>query len=693
MHIESTLPLYWLLPLVVVAVAVAWVLYIRNQKDSVLPKPVRLILAVSRSLVVVVVGLLIISPWIRTTVTRQEKPYYLVVQDNSVSIPPLKSPSDFIDSRNSLIDNINASLEKRFQVAHVIFGDQSREGEKCTYTDPLTDPGDLFSYLRIFAQTHDLGGVFVTTDGVATKGLTFNEASRNFSYPLTVLASGDSTRYPDVRIQDVVSNEWVRKNSTFPVRVYYNTGEYTGQGFKLQIIGNKGVISEKYINTKSQTAPFEEFLVGAPDKGILTLTARILPDEPDKNQDNNSRNFMVRVIEQQGEILCLFESAHPDIDAVVQALKGTNSLNLTVADAADYKEDDKNYDLILLHGLPSLRHPVAGLLARASEKHIPILFILGKSTDPVLFNRVNHGMITDNRRKTSEAAQGILNESFSLFTLPTDFKAHLATWPPLDLNFEVFSMDPGSQIQFKQKILSIELSDPLVAFATTLGIKYGFICGEGIWKWRLHEFLEQKNHDYFDEWLGRSIQYLMLDENKDKFRIIIPEELYANSPVRINGHLLNSSLEAINDPDVNLTITDSAGQKNEYQMGRVNDYYELILNGFAPGNYRYEAVTKLGQEVYRREGVLNMQVKPVEQSDPVADFESLKAIADRTLGKFFKPGEENALLSYIGELKPSELRIKKEFKWYDLINFKWLLPFLIFLLGMEWFLRRWIGIR
>jgi hypothetical protein len=485
----------------------------------------------------------------------------------------------------------------------------------------------------------------------------------------------------------------VRKNSTFPVRVYYNTGDYPGSGFKLQILGQKGVIAEKLIETSSQVSPYSEFLIQAPDKGTMQLIARIVPDQPDKNQDNNSKRFSVKVIEQEGEILCLYEAAHPDIDAIAQALKGSNSLNINVLEASAFTKAEKDYNLIILHGLPSLKHPLGELIKNAADRQVPILFVTGRTTDPVLFNRINSGMVIDNRRKNGEAAQGILNPAFTLFTMPADFAAHLNAWPPLDLSFETYSLDPGSQILMKQKILSVELADPLIAFSITRGVKYGFFCGEGVWLWRLHEFLEQKNHDYFDEWLSRTVQYLMLDEKKDKFRITVPEELFAFSPVRINGHLLNSSMEPVNDPDVLFTVTDSSGQKTEFQMGRVNDYYELNINGFEPGTFRYAAETKLGTENFHREGVMTMMVRPVEQSGPVADFESLRSIAGQTSGKFFGPDQGNALFSYIKDLQPSDVKIKMEFKWYDLINFKWLLAVLIFLLALEWFLRRWFGIR
>ncbi len=682
-----------MLPLVALAVFVVWMLYFRKQENSVLLKPVRIALAISRLLVILIIGLLVISPWIRTEIDKQIKPWYVIAKDNSVSIPPASDSQKFISNRASLLKDLSESLNNRFQVKEIQFGSQVSEGFQDTYSDPVTDPGELFDYLRLFAQTHDLGGVLVATDGVSTRGLAFAEAAANFPWPVSVLASGDSVRAPDIRIQEVVTNDWVRKNSHFPVRVYFNTGEYSGSGFKVQITGPVGVIDEKVIAGDNRSLPYAEFFIQSADKGVMQFEARIVPDVPDKNQDNNTKRFVVKIIEREGEILLLYDAPHPDIDAMVQTLRGTNSLNVSVVSASTYEGGNRAVDLVILHGLPSVKHPLSEVVRKFTDDQTPILFVIGKGTDPVLFNRINHGMLLDNPRRVAESARGILNPAFTLFTLPQDFASHTVSWPPLQLAFEVYKPDPGSVIMLNQKILSIELADPLVVFTNTRGIKYGFICGEGIWLWRLHEFLEQKNHDYFDEWFSRSVQYLLTDEKKDRFTVTLPEELFAYSPVRVNAHLLNSSLEAVNEPDVMFTLTDSSGRKTEYGMGRTNDYYELYLNGVTPGIYQYAAESKLGNETFRREGSMTMMVRPIEQNSPVADFESLRFIASSTGGKFFGPFMEMDSRNYLKDLSPSEIKVKKEFKWYDLINFKWLLPLLVVLLTLEWFLRRWYGIR
>ena len=682
-----------MLPLVALSVFVAWLLYFRKQEESAIPRPLRIFLGVTRWMVIMITGLLIISPWIRTTVKRQRQPWFIIARDNSVSITQGSGTDDLVRSSGSLDGKLKSGLSSRYQVKEVLFGSSVREGDAATFTDDITDPGALFDYLRQFSRTHDLGGILLASDGVATRGVSFSEAASGLSFPVYVMASGDSVATADVRIREVVTNERVRRNSTFPVRVYFNADGYSGAGVKVKINGSKGVLAEQVIPNPGQAPPYADFSLQSPDKGIMQLTAVVEPEIPDKNLDNNHMRFSVKVVGEEGEVLFVYEAPHPDIDAAMQALRETSALNITKMSASEYLPTDKKYDLVILHGLPSFSHPLGPLMKMISDRQVPVLYLLTATTDPTALNRERKGITLGEKRRKGEAARGILNQSFNLFNLPADFASHLATWPPLMLGFESAIADPGAQVMLFQKILNLELSDPLAYFISTGGSRYGYVCGEGIWLWRLHEYLEQKNHAYFDEWFSKSVQYLMADEREERFRVNVPEELFGWSSVRINAHLLNKSLEEINDPEVSFKVTDSAGRQTDYQMGRINDYYELIINGFAPGNYRYAASVDFGSEKFLREGDLIMLPRQVEQVDPAADYPSLRLAASASGGYFFKTGEEDKLIDFLEKLKPAAQNLKPEYKWFDLINFKWLLLILFVLLAMEWFLRRWFGIR
>jgi hypothetical protein len=132
-----------------------------------------------------------------------------------------------------------------------------------------------------------------------------------------------------------------------------------------------------------------------------------------------------------------------------------------------------------------------------------------------------------------------------------------------------------------QIIRRIEMMDPLMMITSAGGAKYGVIAGTGIWRWRLFEFVEFGSHEYFDDLRSRITQFLLADEQEERFKIILPDELYEYNPIRVTGYLRNRSMESINTPDINLSIQDSAGNEFSYLMGRQGEHYQLDLKGLS----------------------------------------------------------------------------------------------------------------
>ena len=693
LHIESTYPLWLLLPLVALAVIVVWWLYFRKRANDLLPVPVRIILGIIRGLVILITGILFISPWIRTVVRKEVKPVFIIARDNSVSMMPARDSATTIAGRNAEMDRIKKALEENFTVSEYLFGEQARPGSDWIYSDPVTRPDALFETVRALTRINDVAGMMVVTDGVVTQGTGFPEAARDLPLPVYFLGTGDTTRVPDVSIGEVISNEWVRKNSVFQVRVYFKTEKWSEKSLKIKISGNQGLIDEQQIPVNDQAVPFVDFEIQAPDEGSMNLTAEVVSGVPDKNRSNNTKSFRVDIIGNQAKILALYEAPHPDIGALDRAMNGLPQVSFEAMQVADFKVIPEECNLLIMHGLPSVKNSVKAILTEAQARSLPALFIISATTDQTLFNQAASGLEVSSRRKEAETVQGTFSPVFSLFTLPEGFPEHLQVWPPLETWFETYSAELGSAPFLTQKIRRVELTDPLILIAKTDGVKKGIITGEGIWRWRMHEYLEFNDHEVFDELISRMVQYLIQDEREDRFVIGIPEELYEFSPIHLTARLQNPSLESVNQPDVNVIITDSAGRTSEYSMGRVADFYELDLNGFEAGEYQFIAETQLGQERFSKKGSMIIRERILEQKAPVAEYHDLRLVSYLTGGYFCTEADAGQLIRKLKEIKPGTATIRPEYKWYDLINLPWLLGVLALLLALEWFLRRWYGTR
>jgi len=693
LHLESTYPFWLLLPIAAIAAWIVWFLYFRTQSGSPLPKGSRILLGINRFIVIVLTGLLFISPWIRTTVRKEFKPVFILACDNSCSMKGGQDSAILRNRRSDYLDRLAVILKKDYEVQDYLFGEKARPGRSWNYSDFFTRSDVLFDEVRLLSQARDIAGMIVVTDGVVTRGKSFSEAARNFPIPVYFLATGDTSRQPDLSILEIATNEWVRRNSLFQTRIFFKMEEWPDAPVRIRITSREGILTEKDVEIGDHTEWYADFEIQAPDHGTMDLKAEILSGLPENNIENNQRPFRVHVIGEDAQVLALYEAPHPDLAAIEKALGGLPQVVVEARQAGDFDTIPESCNLLIFHGLPSITHPVKQVLGTARLRKIPMMFIMTGSTEPGLSEELSMNLSVGSLRKEPEPAQGVLSQGFTLFTLPEDFTGHLKAWPPLYVPFESYAPASGVTNMVTQRIGSVELPDPLILFSRPEDSKLGIITAEGIWMWRMLDYLEFGDHRVFDEMVTRIIQYLVQDEQKERFSVTFPQDVNEYMNIRVTARLINESLESVNQPDVTLSIANSAGQVFEYLMGRSADYYALNLPGFPAGDYNYEAITQMGSEKYSDQGLLRITSLYQEQKDPVAEHGDLKLVSYITGGGFYIESEVDGFLHDMGKIKPPEKLLRPEYKWHDLINLAWLFGLLVLFLALEWFFRRWYGTR
>jgi hypothetical protein len=240
----------------------------------------------------------------------------------------------------------------------------------------------------------------------------------------------------------------------------------------------------------------------------------------------------------------------------------------------------------------------------------------------------------------------------------------------------------------RQRIGTVDTDFPLLAFSSDADRKIGLLLGEGIWRWRLQDFLEHDDHVLFDEFISKTVQYLSVRNERRNFRIVTKNSFNENEQVTFEAEVYNASYELINQPDVVLNVFDEANRKYAYSMSRTSTAYTLNAGIMRAGNYRYEASVNVAGKAYTANG--KFVVKPVlaELSSITADHTLLQTLASRNGGELFYPRDLLKVVDKINareDVKPlsrSEMRLK------ELIELKWIFFFILLLLGTEWFLRR-----
>jgi len=194
------------------------------------------------------------------------------------------------------------------------------------------------------------------------------------------------------------------------------------------------------------------------------------------------------------------------------------------------------------------------------------------------------------------------------------------------------------------------------------------------------------------ELINKTIQYLSLKDDKRKFRSSNTKNVYKeNESLILDAQLYNENYESINDPEVNVTVTNNEGKEFNYIMNRTQDYYTLDAGRFAEGNYRYISRTNLGGKSYEDKGRFSVQSIQLENFDLTARHGVLKSLSEKYGGKMVYPNELDSLATEILESDALKPIVFQSSKTQSIMQLRWLFFLLAGMLVLEWFIRRYMG--
>ena len=84
--------------------------------------------------------------------------------------------------------------------------------------------------------------------------------------------------------------------------------------------------------------------------------------------------------------------------------------------------------------------------------------------------------------------------------------AQLAKFSPALAPFGQYSPSPAGQVLAYQKIGNVTTQYPLIMMGEDNQIKTAIIAAEGLWKWKLFDYLQNENHEAIKELISNTIQ-------------------------------------------------------------------------------------------------------------------------------------------------------------------------------------------
>ncbi len=696
-NISFQYPSWYILLCILLGLVYAFALYFRSKALEGQSDGLKWGLGILRFLVVTFIAILLLSPLLKSIIKEVKKPIVVLAQDQSESI--LIGMTDEQKSKyQQSFQQLSEELAKDYELKEYAFGSEVREGIDFQTQDKVTNISKLLRHLYDLYSNQNLGAVIIATDGIYNEGSNPIYAGTKLAAPIYTIALGDTTARKDLVLKRVFHNKIAYLGDKFTIQIDVTAQNCGGSNTILNISkvenGNAKRLQQIPVSIdKDDFFITKEVILDADKSGVQRFRISLNQISGEQTSANNSKDIFIDVLDTRQKILILANSPHPDLTAIKQSILPNKNYEVTINYINNLDVNVADFDFVILHQLPSLTNNASGVLNTLSDRKIPILYITGIQTDFSKFTKsqllVN---ITADQRNTNDV-QASFAEDFSLFTLDDRLVEELPNFAPLLAPFGDFKENPRADILLFQRIGKIDTKYPLLLFGEQNNTKIGVLCAEGIWKWRLFDYLQNKNHDLFDLLLSKTIQYLTLKEDKRKFRVSLDKNIInENELIFFDAQLYNKSYELINEPDVSLTIRNEKSNDFKFNFNKNNNRSYTLNAGYFPvGNYTFNAEVMSSGQQMTYDGQFSVQPIQLEIYETTADHRLLHLLSEKYGGEMIYPDQLTTIAGLIKE-KGSVLPVIYETtKTRSVINLKWIFFLLMGLLSLEWFLRRYFG--
>lgn len=686
-------PLIWLVPATLVAGTLTYFLYRNDQRNANFSGRLRSVLALLRFCAFMIIAFLLLKPLLKATEREEEAPLLLIAQDNSSSLVLNADSGFYRDEWPSALRGFVDRLSEDYEVRSFSFGDGLSESiDSLDYSGLTTDLSELLDGVYNRFSNRNVGAIVIASDGIYNSGTNPLYGGKRLEAPIFTIALGDSTQRRDIRIAEVAANKLAYLGNRFPIEVVTEGRKAEGTSTRITIEHDgKIVYNEALSFDKSYVLDTRRAIIEADKAGLQRYVITVASVENEVTLRNNRREVYIDVIENRQKILILGAAPHPDLAAIRKATESNLTYEVDVFVADEFEGDYNDYSLVVLHRMPSAGGKGKKIASELLAAGRPFLIVMGSGMDDRAFNDLKIGYSIDGYRTTLTDVFGSYAKGFSYFQVSDEAQRMFRDLPPLQAPFGDFQSAPGVVSLLNRRLGTLETEIPLVSFNQVNGMKVGVIGGEGIWRWRMVAYLQNNTHDVFDRWFSGIVQYLANRDDRKRFRVNAPRELFENERLVFQAEVYNANYEAYLDADIALELTDEKGQVYSYGFSRSVNNYRYDAGSLPPGDYTWTASTSVGGESFTEAGTVSIKSIQLEAASTEANHKLLNDLAVTNGGTMFAP---DRLAELETALRSSDDIVTLSFertRLSDLINVQWLLGILIVLLAVEWLLRKWSG--
>ncbi|MGF1557572.1 MAG: VWA domain-containing protein [Flavobacteriaceae bacterium] len=624
--------------------------------------------------------LLLINPEFSKNEYTIEKTKLVVLTDNSASIAEARNQ---VVSMLAKIDD-NDALAEKFDIQHYQFAVSLKEGDSLSFGEKNTNIANALASIKdIYSTTNT--AVVLLTDGSQTFGADYAFQGSALKFPVFPVVIGDTTRYEDLRVDQINVNKYAFLKNKFPIEAFISYQGSTTISTALSItVNGQSVYRETIKLSKTDNTRLVNTLVDATTIGVKSVVVSLQPLENERNVVNNTKSVAVEVIDEKTNIAIISDILHPDIGVLTKAIESNEQRSVILMKSNSKPKDLEDIDVFVLYQPTSAFNAI---IDYTQQKKASNFIIGGNKTDWAFLNRTQNQLQVEEGYPNQEISP-LLNLSFSKFDI-TGFS--LDDFPPLESDAGNTLLGADSEVLMTMMIRGAKLGNPLMFVSDEQGIKQAVLLGENIWKWRMQSYRNDQNFDNFDSFIGKLVLYLATNKSKNRLNIEYDRIYDGSSDAKITATYFDEAFVFDTNASIFLKATNKdQGVSKEVPMLLKGSFYEVDLIGLPAGDYAFTITVK--DQNLSKSGNFTILDFNIEQQLLSTDYKKLQQLATASNGQLFFPSQIDSLLLQLNTSQrflPTQKGVKNI---VPLIDFRMLMALIIGALSLEWFIRKYNGL-
>lgn len=698
--------------IVLVALSLGWAAFAYRHTLPPTGIVLRLILGFLRASALLVLIFLIFEPSIVRHRELQLKALVVVIFDDSESMKMKDASGERGERLAALMDDPAwTGLSEKFDLVYFAAGDSLRSIEEPSF-DLLqlnaigTDLAAAWKAALKEMNGEEYAACVLVSDGGNNAGRDPVQAAREATLPIFSVGIGDTARVPDSRITSLVGGEIGYAGKKSRLTVGFKARGMERQTARLELLDPDGrILASLKVNLPPDNLETESTLEFTPERvGTLPLKVQLVTAGEEWSTVNNLRSFLLEVRESRIRVLQI--SGHPNFEATFfqQAARRIPDLEVTSLtikkDGGIYARSSTNLtkalaqsDVLVLLDFPQPESSasVRARLRRAAVDHpLPTWIWAGRKplTEDLQTICGDLPFKISPMRRHGEATAAPAR--FYAELDPDAESAETPLWwdlPPLQA--------PSFSIQLDNKINKlINLHDsetgqdwgPALISWEAGGRRLAASFGFGYWRWNFMNLGLAGSNEIYTGLLSRVMRWLAAPPQTRPLRLSPERKLYSSGEaVGFNAQVLGGDGRAITSAQVEIQLQ---GPEGTSKILLEPDQYGRYSGAFQPeglGAYSFYGLAKLESDTIGADsGKFLVEAYNVEKEALSQNRSLLEAIAEASGGMYI-PADSLAELGHHIEAQPRIVSVdwsRRFFLNWDL----WIL--LVFLLGLEWFIRK-----